>query len=104
MCGIVWAGCGFGMILNRDNWQRFMLHAFDALVVKIDVGDFEFRWEAIGLHRESVIVRSDLDVAIAKIFDRLIATTMTEDELKCFSTEGTSQQLMTKTDSESGHA
>ena len=56
MFRVVWAGCGFGMILNGNDRQRFMLHAFNALIVEIDVSDFDFGWQAISLNREAMIV------------------------------------------------
>ena len=78
MLCVVRAGRGFGMILNRDNRQRPMAHAFHALVIEIDVRHFDFRWQAVGLDCKAMIVRSDLHVPVAKIFHRLIATAMTE--------------------------
>ena len=56
MLGIMWARSGFRMILHRDNWQGLVAHAFDALVVEINVGYFNIRREAVGLHRKTVIV------------------------------------------------
>ena len=34
--------CGFGMVLDGDNRQRFVTHAFDCSVVEIDVRHFNF--------------------------------------------------------------
>src|SRR5437016_10515487 len=104
MRGIVRSGRSFGVILNWDDGQRLVAHAFDALIVEIDVRYFDFGWETAGEHRKAVIVRSDLDVAVLKILYRLITSAMTEPELKRFSTEGASQQLMAKADAERGHA
>ena len=56
-----------------------MPHAFDAAIVEIYMRDFDFRRQSFCLDRETVIVRSDLDMAILKIFDRLIAAAMTKD-------------------------
>ncbi len=43
MLSVVWPGGGFGVVLHRDNWQGLVAHAFDALVVEIDVSDLHFR-------------------------------------------------------------
>ena len=79
MLSIVWAGRGFGVVLDRNDRKRAMPHAFHAAVIEIDVRDFDFRRQSICLDREPVIVRSDLNVAVAKVLYRLIATAMSED-------------------------
>jgi hypothetical protein len=43
MLRVVRAGCGFGMVLDGDDRERLVAHAFDALVVEIDVRDLHFR-------------------------------------------------------------
>src|SRR5256885_16570143 len=57
--------CGFGMVLNRDNWKRLMAHAFDAAIVEVYVRDFDFGWQRVCLDREAVVFGSDLNVAVA---------------------------------------
>ena len=69
---------GLGMILNGNDWQSFVTHAFNALVVEIYVRDFDFGRQAVGFHRKAVIVRGDLDEAITEIFDRLVTAAMTK--------------------------
>ena len=81
-----------------------MLHALDAVVVEIYVSDFDFGWQAVGLHRKAVIVRSNLDVAVAEILDRLIAAAMTKHQFESLAAKGASQQLMAKTNAEGRHA
>ena len=56
MCCVVRAGCGFRMILDRDNRQRRVTHALDTLIIEIDMRHFDFGWEAIGLHRKAMIM------------------------------------------------
>ena len=75
-----------------------MAHAFDALVVEIDVSNFHIGWQRVGLHRKAVIVRSYFDVAIAKIFHWLIAAAMTETKLESLAAESAAQQLMAEAD------
>ena len=81
-----------------------MTHAFDATVVEVYVRDFDFGRQRVCLYGESVIVRSDLDVAITEIFYRLVATAMAEHKLERFAAERPTDQLMTKADAERRHA
>ena len=73
MCRIMRPGRGLRMILNRNDWQSFVTHAFNALVVEVYVSDFDFGRQAVGFHRKAVVVRGNLDVTVAEVFDRLIA-------------------------------
>src|SRR5256885_3468460 len=80
MFSVVRTGRRFGMILNRDDGQSRMAHALDTLVVEVDVRHFHFSGQAVGLHRKAVIVRGNLNVAAAKVFDRLATAAMTKDQ------------------------
>src|SRR5882672_7950397 len=101
MLGVVWSGRGFGMILHRDNGQRFMAQAFHALIVEVDVGNFHVTGQSIGPYGKTVIVRSDLDAAANRILDRLIAAAMAKDQFESLTAESASQQLMAETDAKS---
>ncbi len=59
-----------------------MAQALDATVVKVDVRDFDFGRQAVRLDCEAMIMRSNLDVAVTRILDRLIAAAMSEND--CF--------------------
>ena len=104
MFSVVRAGCGFRMILNRDDRQRRVPHALDTLVIQVDMRHFDFGRQAVGLHGKAVIVRGDLDVAVAKIFDRLIAAAMAKHELESLAAKRAPQQLMAKADAKRRHA
>ena len=78
MLGIVRPGRGFGMVLDGDDRQGVVAQAFDALVVEIDVRDFHFRRQTAGFYGKPMIVRSDLDVTVLEVFNRLIAAPMAE--------------------------
>jgi hypothetical protein len=56
MPGIVRAGSGFRMILNRDDGQSRVPHALDTLIVEINVSDLNLRREAVGLHGKAKIL------------------------------------------------
>ncbi len=46
--GVVGAGRGFGVILDGDDGESLVPQAFDAVVVEVDVRDFDFGREAVG--------------------------------------------------------
>src|SRR5258708_38729471 len=104
MLRVVRTGRGFGMILDRDDRQGLVSHALDTLVIEVNVSHLNFCRQAVGLHGKAVIMRGDFDVAVAKVFDRLIAAAMTKHELESLAAKRAPQQLMTKTDPESRHA
>jgi len=56
-----------------------MTHAFDALIVEIDMRHFNVRRQRVGFDCEAVIMRCDFDAAARHFFHRLITTPMTED-------------------------
>lgn len=89
--GVMWTGGRFGMVLYGNDWQRLVAHAFDAFVIEVYVRDFDIRRQRFGVHREAMIVGSDFDVPVAKIFHRLIATAMAEPQLESFAAERASQ-------------
>ena len=54
----------FRVILHAERGVVAMAEAFERLIVEIHVRDFEFvEVERIGIDREAVIVRGDLDAA-----------------------------------------
>src|SRR3954469_22692571 len=81
-----------------------MTHAFDALVVEVNVRHLDFRRECVGFHRKAVIVRSDFHVAIDKILYWLIAAAMTKPQLESLAAKRAPQELMAKTNTKSGRA
>ena len=80
-----------------------MAQAFDATVVEVDVRDFDFGGQTVRLYCEAMIMRSNLDVAVTKILDRLIAAAMSKNEFESLAAKCASQQLMAKADTERGH-
>jgi hypothetical protein len=56
MLGIMRAGRSFRMILDRNDGQRLVTHAFDALVIKIDMSDLNLGRQRVSFDREPVIM------------------------------------------------
>ena len=81
-----------------------MTHAFHAAVIKVYMRDFDFWRQSVCLDREPVIVRSDLNVAIAKILYWLVATAMTKDEFESLTAKRATEELMAKADTKRRHA
>lgn len=46
MCGVVRAGRGFRVILDGEDGQTFVAQSFDAVIVEIDVRDFDIGRQA----------------------------------------------------------
>ncbi len=56
MTRVVRSGRSFRMILNRDNRQSFVSHAFNATIVEIEVSDLYIGRQTISEDRKAVIV------------------------------------------------
>ena len=61
---VVRAGRRFRMILDAEERQRAVAHAFVGVVVQIDMRDFDVaRRKRIGIDAEAMILRGDLDLS-----------------------------------------
>ena len=49
------------MVLHGEDGQLAMSHAFDGAVVEIQMGDLEFRWQALGFDRKTMILRGNFN-------------------------------------------
>ena len=103
MSGVVWARRSFRMVLNGKYRQLAVAHAFDAIVVEVDVGDFNFLWQCLSFDGKAMIMRGDFHVAVAKILDRLIAAAMTKHKFESFAAKRAPQQLMAKANTKDRH-
>ena len=97
---VVRAGRSFGMVLHGDDRQGAVAHSFDALVVEIDVSNFDLGRQTVSTNSEAVIVRRDLHAASRHFFHGLIPAAMAEDEFESLGAKRASQQLMSETDAE----
>src|SRR5438874_1199406 len=88
------------MILNAEDRQFLVPHAFHCVVVQIDMADLDVLRERFGIDCEPVVLRGDRDPAALQIFHRLIRAAMTELEFECRSPERETEDLMAETDSE----
>lgn len=70
------------------------------IVVEVDVRDLDLGRQRIGIDRESVIMRCDLDLARREVLDGLIAAAMTEFKFISRPPERLAQKLVTQADAE----
>src|SRR6186997_770161 len=77
-----------------------MLHAFDSLVVEVDVCDANLLRQAPWIDSETVILGRNFHLIEIGIENRLIPSMMSELELECTTAEGESHDLVTQADSE----
>src|SRR5438876_640593 len=96
-------GRGLGVIWHAKNRLGLVAQALDSLVVKIDSVHLDLGWQRIRIDGKTMILRGDFHPARGQILHRLIAATMPELELECFSAKRLSQNLMTQTYSKYRH-
>lgn len=77
----------FGMKLRGENFQVGNAQSFDAIVVEIEMRDFDVRRERRRAHGETVIVRGNFDAVGDQIFYRLICAAMSELQFVRFAAE-----------------
>ena len=101
--GVVRAGGGFGVILNREDGEVFVAEAFDGVVVEVDLGDERAAFfEARGVGGEAVVLGGDGDLAGFQVFDGLIAAAVAELEFKGGAADGVGDHLVAEADAEGG--
>ncbi len=67
------------MVLDAEERQRFVAHAFVGVVVEVDVCDFDVAGgEGFGIDAEAVILGGDFDFLILKILDGMIGAVMSK--------------------------
>lgn len=97
---IVWAGGGFGVVLDAEGRKLAMVEAFDRVVIEAAVGDLQVVGERFFLDGEAVVLRRDLDRAGFKILHGVVRTAMTELELERLRAAGQTEQLVAEADAE----
>src|SRR6476659_1740975 len=98
-------GRSFRVILHAEQRQVAVAAASLRLIVQVYVGQFDFGLrQRVGIDREVVIVRRDLDLAGIELFHRMIAAVMSELQLESFAAERKAGELMSEADAEDGLA
>ena len=99
---IMRTGRGLGVVLDAEDWQFAVAHALDSAIVKIDVGDFDFRWQRVRIDGKAVVLGSDGDFAAAQILDRLVAASVAELEFEGGAAECVGEDLVAQANAENG--
>ena len=91
----------FRVVLNAEGRQRVVFHAFDRLVVEVDVRNSNFlQVQAVRIDGEAVILRRDLHLVQIRVQHRLIPAVVSELQLVCPAAEGQPHDLMPEADPE----
>jgi hypothetical protein len=99
---VVRAGGGLRVILNAQHRGLSVAHAFDGAIIEVDVGDLNIARKARWIDRKTVILAGDGHLAVAQVFDGLVAAAMAELELEGLASVGMSEDLMSQTDGKNG--
>ena len=69
----------FRVVLDGKGRETFMAHALQAVIVEIDMGNFNLVfWQAFAVETETVILGGYFNVPGGKVFNRLITSTVTK--------------------------
>ena len=91
------------MVLDAEDWQFAVAHALDSAIVKIDVGDFDFRWQRVRIDGKAVVLGSDGDFAAAQILDRLVAASVAELEFESRTAKCVGEDLIAQANAKNRH-
>ncbi len=86
------------MILDAENRVFLVPHSFYRLIVEIDVRDFHGRRQRSRVDRKAMVLRGYRDLTAFQVFDRLIASAVSELKFELFSSICQAEQLVSKTD------
>src|SRR3989475_8856956 len=90
-----------GMVLDGEDREFPVGHAFDGAVVQIQVRHLELGTrEGVGIDREAVVLRCDVDASRTKVLDGLVPTAVPEFQFERRPPEGEGQELVAEADSE----
>src|SRR5947199_4604919 len=90
-----------GMVLHGEDREFPVGHALDRAVVQIPVRHLELRtWEGVGIDREAVVLRRDVDAPRTKVFHGLVPAALPEFQFERRPSEGEGQQLVAEADPE----
>src|SRR5262249_5446668 len=97
LTGIVWSGRCLRMKLHGENGQFPMPHAFNGVVIEVDVRGLEGIRHGAGINGETVVFCGDEYPLCLHIADRLIAPMMPEFQLHGLGATRQSEDLMPET-------
>src|SRR5438552_8024586 len=82
LTGIVWSGRCFRMKLHGEDGPFPMPHAFNGVVIEVDVRGLEGLRHGRGINRKTVVFGGDEHALGVQVADRLIGPVMAKFELQ----------------------
>src|SRR5215510_13160702 len=97
LTGIVWSGRCLRMKLHGEHGQFPMPHAFNGVVIEVDVRGLERFWHGRGINGEPVVFGGDEHALCVQVADGLIASMMPKFQLHGLSATRQGEDLMPET-------
>ena len=91
------------MVLHAEHRFGLVPQTLHGPIVQIDVCHFDVRRQRIGIDREAVILRGDLDLAGFQFLHGMVGPAVAKFELVSLTTERQGQNLVTEADAEHRH-
>src|SRR5580704_6686179 len=95
---VPWSWAGLGVELHGEDWPILHAQALDGPVEERGMRFLDAERQRLPEHGEAVILRCDLDAAGREVLNRMVATSVTERQLRRASTESEGEQLVPKAD------
>ena len=100
--GIVGAGTGFGVVLDREGAVRGGADAFVCAIEQGNVRCLNVAGQAFQLNREAMVLRGDFDLARLQVFNRVVPAAVALMQLRGLGAQGLRKDLMTQTNAKDG--
>ena len=83
------------MVLDREGGEIPTAETFERVVVEVHVGELHvLARQRVEVYTEAVVLAGDLDLAGAKVLDRMVGAAMAELELVRRAAQGQAQNLV----------
>ena len=100
---VVWAGGGFGVVLDGEGRLVFAAESLVRVVVEVQVRQLDiFIFERVGVHAEAVVLAGDFDFSGLEILNGVVGSAVAKLELVGFGAERQGENLVAETDAEDG--
>ena len=95
----------FRVVLDRKDGEVPVAHAFQTLVIQVDMGDLHLsRRERIHIDAESVVLCGNFNFLGGQVLHGMIRAVMTELKFEGFAAKSETAELMAEADAKDGHA
>ena len=84
------------LIMGNERWAQ----PFYSAVVQVDVADFHFGRESVGIDGKPMVLGGDIDPAVGQVADGVVGAAVAELELEGPPAKGASEHLVAEADAE----